>query len=81
MLTGNEAELVIEAVKVFVGAKNEQPRLVILELHKALVISKTDGIVMKKKNSKYKLEFETDIKSYDKFIEIIISKLNVNITK
>ena len=46
MLTGNEAELVIEAVKVFVGAKNEQPRLVILELHKALVISKPDGIFM-----------------------------------
>lgn len=35
------------------------------------IISKTDGIVMKKKNSKYKLEFETEIKSYDKFIEII----------
>ncbi len=36
MLVGNEAESVIETVNVLVGAKSEQPRLVILEVHEAL---------------------------------------------
>jgi hypothetical protein len=36
ILVGNEAESVIETVNVLVGAKSEQPRLVILEVHEAL---------------------------------------------
>lgn len=35
------------------------------------LVSKTDDITMKKKDNKYKLEFESKIKSYDKLMEII----------
>lgn len=35
------------------------------------LVSKNDDIVMKKKDNKYKLEFESKIKTYDKLMEII----------
>ena len=46
MLSGKADESVMETVNVLVGAKNEQPRLVILEVHEALWISKLEGILM-----------------------------------